>query len=69
MKNVSVLNLMTSKYMGDVSIGKKTMIFGQLVTVASLFAQFHAGTKKFLQHFWPPLLKQSIKFVLITRMT
>ena len=47
MKIVSILNLMTSKYMDDVSIGKKSMIFGQLASVARLFAQFHAGTKSF----------------------
>ena len=51
MKIVSILNLMTSKYMDDVSIGKKSMIFGQLVSVARLFAQFHAGTKNFSRAF------------------
>ena len=48
MKIVSILNLMTSKDMDDVSGGKKSMTFGQLVSTARLFAQFHAGTKKFL---------------------
>ena len=52
--------------MDDVSTGNKSMIFGQLVSVARLFAQFrlqfYAGTKKFLQNFWLPLLKHSIKF-------
>ena len=33
--------------MDDVSVGEKSMIFGQLVSVARLFAQFHAGTKNF----------------------
>ena len=38
------------------------MIFGQLVSAAKLFGQFHAGTKKILWDFWLPLLKHSIKF-------
>ena len=42
------------------------MIFGQLVSAARLFAQFHAGTKNFSRTFdHLVLLKWSIKFILI----
>ena len=37
------------------------MIFGQLATAAMLFAKFHAGTRKLLSDFWPPLLEEPIK--------
>ena len=40
-------------------------MFGQLA--AMLFAEFHAGTRKSLPGFWPPLFEQSIKFVLICK--
>ena len=52
-------------YMVGVSVGKKSMIFGQLANVARFYAQFHADTRKLLQDFWPPLLEQPMKFVLI----
>ena len=43
------------------------MIFGQLVSVVRLFAQFHAGTKNFFTTFGRlALLKRSIKFILLT---
>ena len=41
------------------------MIFGQLSSVAVLFARFHAGTRKWLSDCWPPLLEQPIKYCLI----
>ena len=42
------------------------MIFGQLVNVARLFAQFHAGTKSFSRAFGRlALLKRSIKFIFL----
>ena len=53
---VSILNLMTSKYLDDVTTAKKSMIFWQVVSVAKLFAQFYAGTKKFLYDIWLPLI-------------
>ena len=34
---------------------KKAMIFGQVASAAMLFAKFHAGTRKSLSGFWPPL--------------
>ena len=40
------------------------MIFGQLASVARLFAQFYAGTIKSLQKFWPLLLEHPMKFIL-----
>ena len=42
------------------------MTFGQLASVASLFAQFHAGTRKLLQNFCLCLLEQQTQFVLIS---
>ena len=41
------------------------MISGQLGRVGRFFAQFYAGTRKSLCDFWPPMLEQPIKFVLI----
>ena len=40
-------------------------IFGQLVSAATLFAKFHADTRK-ANHwtFWPPLLEQPMKLFL-----
>ena len=49
---------------------EKSVIFGQLVSVARLFAQFHASTKNFFRTFGSlALLKWSIKFTLISGMT
>ena len=48
---------------GGISIGKKTITFGQLAIAAMLFAKFHAGTRKSQSEFWPPLFEQPIKFV------
>ena len=42
------------------------MSFGQLASVARLFAQFHADARKMLKEFRLPLLEQPIKFVLKT---
>ena len=39
--------------------------FWQLASATMLLAKFHAGTRKSLSDFWPPLLEQSIKFVLM----
>ena len=41
------------------------MIFGQAASAAMLFAKFHAGTRKFLSDFWPPLLEHPIQFILM----
>ena len=38
---------------------------GQLASAAMLFVNFHAGTRKSLSDFWPPLLEHPIKLVLI----
>ena len=38
-------------------------MLGQLVSAATLFAKFHAGERKSLSDFRPPLLEQPIKFV------
>ena len=43
----------------------RLMLFGHLVSVARLFAQFHAGTRKSPGDFMLPLLAQPIKFVLV----
>ena len=45
------------------------MIFVQLAGVATLFAKFHAGTKRLFLDFWPPLLEQPIKLVLVGKVT
>ena len=38
-------------------------MFGQLTSVARLFAQFFPGMRKSLLDFWHPLLENPIKFV------
>ena len=43
---------------------EKTMILRRLVSLATLFDMFHAGTRKSLLDLWPPLLQLPIKFVL-----
>ena len=51
-------------------LAKINMSLGQLVSVARLLAQFNAGTKNFSGAFGRlALLKQSVRFILITRMT
>ena len=60
--SVNVLNQTASFFIHG---GRINWIFGQLASVARLFAQFHAGTRKLLQDFCPPLLEKPIKFILI----
>ena len=45
-------------YLEDISVGKKSMIFGQLASVAMFFAQFYAGTRKSLREYWHLFLEQ-----------
>ena len=52
--------------MEDISIGENQW-FLAVGSVARLFAQFYAGTRKSLQDFWPLLLENPIKFVLIIK--
>ena len=41
------------------------MIFGQLTSSTTFLVWFHTGTRKLLSEFWPHLVGQAIKFVLI----
>ena len=49
MKIATVLNFMTSDWL------RKVNAFGQLVSAATLYPKFHAGTRNHLSNFWPPL--------------
>ena len=43
------------------------MIVGPLASVARFFAQFSADTRKSFRDFWPHLIEQPIRFVLILK--